>query len=169
MDLLKGKERIIQLFSKYKYVGIVLLVGIVMLIIPTKSSEELENHSQDQEIRSEELSIQNQLESILSDMDGAGQVRVLLSIAQGERTIYQTDSTYAQSDHSTDTRTETVLISDSQRNETGLIHQKSPPVYQGAIIITEGADIPIVKLAIVDAVSNITGLGTDRISVLKMK
>ena len=94
---------------------------------------------------------------------------VMLSIAQGERTIYQTDSSYSQTENSTDTRTQTILVSDSQRNETGLVHQKSPPVYQGAIILTQGADNPSVKLSIVEAVGDITGLGADRISVLKMK
>ena len=61
------------------------------------------------------------------------------------------------------------MITDSNRNETGLIHQRNPPKYQGAIILAMGADDPAVKLAIVDAVSNVTGLGADKISVLKMQ
>ena len=93
----------------------------------------------------------------------------MLTIAQGERILYQTDSTYTQGENSTDTRTQTILVTDSQRNETGLIHQKNPPVYQGAIVLAEGADHPSVKLAIVEAVMDVTGLGADKISVLKMK
>jgi stage III sporulation protein AG len=93
----------------------------------------------------------------------------MLSISQSEKTIYQTDSTYSQSDDHADSRTQTILISDNQRNETGLVHQKHSPVYQGAIVLAEGADLASVKLAIVDAVSDITGLGADKISVLKMK
>ena len=115
------------------------------------------------------VSIQSGAEEILCRVKGAGKVDVLLTVSQGERTIYQTDSSYSQGETTTDTRTQTVLITDSQRNETGLVHQKNPPIYQGAIILTQGADDPVVKLAIVDAVSNVTGLGTDRISVLKMQ
>jgi stage III sporulation protein AG len=64
---------------------------------------------------------------------------------------------------------DTVIITDSSRNESGLIRQVNPPVYLGAIVLCQGGDRPSVRLAIVDAVSKVTGLGADRISVLKMK
>lgn len=169
MDFVKFKERISQGIQKYKYVCIVLFAGLILMMIPGKKTEVTTQNLQEVVVSKEEFTTQEQLENILSYVDGAGKVRVMLSIAQGERTIYQTDSTYSQTENSTDTRTQTILISDGQRNETGLIHQKSPPVYQGAIILAQGADIPSVELAIVEAVSNITGLGADRISVLKMK
>lgn len=168
MDFIKIKERISQGIGKYKYVCIVLAAGLILMMIPSKKTEDTVQSAQDQTLEAEEATTQEQLESILSYVDGAGKVKVMLSIAQGERTIYQTDSTYSQTENATDTRTQTILITDGQRNETGLIHQKSPPVYQGAIILAQGADIPSVKLAIVDAVGNITGLGADRISVIKM-
>jgi stage III sporulation protein AG len=117
----------------------------------------------------EECSMEDRLQEILSCIQSAGKVKVMLSISQSEKTIYQTDSTYSQSDDHADSRTQTILISDNQRNETGLVHQKHSPVYQGAIVLAEGADLASVKLAIVDAVSDITGLGADKISVLKMK
>ena len=49
------------------------------------------------------------------------------------------------------------------------MQQKLSPVYQGAIILCQGADSPSVRLAITQAVSKVTGLPTDRIAVLKMK
>jgi stage III sporulation protein AG len=39
----------------------------------------------------------------------------------------------------------------------------------GAIVLCQGADVPSVRLAIVDAVSKVTGLVANQISVLKMK
>jgi stage III sporulation protein AG len=36
-------------------------------------------------------------------------------------------------------------------------------------VVCQGADDPVVKLLIVDAVSKVTGLGADKISVMKMK
>ena len=64
---------------------------------------------------------------------------------------------------------DTVIITDSERNQNGLIHQINPPSYMGAIIVCQGADDPAVKLSITEAVSKITGLKTNRISVLRMK
>lgn len=169
MDFIGLKKRISEWITKYKYAWIVLLVGIVFMMIPGKTGENaVKNEKEPVKMQTEE-STEEKLEEILCRVKGAGRVDVLLTVSQGERTIYQTDSSYAQGETTTDTRTQTVLITDSQRNETGLVHQKNPPIYQGAIILTQGADDPVVKLAIVDAVSNVTGLGTDRISVLKMQ
>ena len=168
MDFIKYKERITAAAAKYKYVWIVLLVGMVLMVIPDRNDEKSKQTVQ-QIISTPQENVQDQLEAILSNIAGAGRVEVMMTVAQGEHTIYQTDSTYTQNDNTTDTRTQTILITDSQRNETGLIRQKNPPVYQGAIILAEGADRPSVELAIVEAVSDVTGLGADRISVLKMK
>ena len=169
MDFVKLKNSISVAVTKYKYVGIVLLAGIVLMMFPTKETTDTQTQPQEPLICTSEDSMEGRLEKILGYISGAGEVKVMLSVAQGERIIYQTDSTYAQGEHSTDSRTQTILITDSQRNQQGLIHQKNPPVYQGAIILAQGAADPSVKLAIVEAVSSITGLGSDKITVLKMQ
>ena len=169
MDILSIRERISTEIGKYKYVGLILFVGILLMVIPGKSNREEVLVEKEPEQLQETVVLQSQLEDILSYVEGAGNVKVMLSIAQGERTVYQTDSTYSQTENTTDTRTQTIIISDSERNEMGLVHQKSSPIYQGAIVLAEGANISSVKLSIVDAVSDVTGLGADKITVLKMK
>ena len=166
MDFINQKKRISELFGKYKYVGIVLLVGIVLMMTPGTKKDQ--HNDQDKTIIVEQ-SMEERMEDILSCISGAGRVRVMLSIAKGESTAYQTDSTYSQNDNHTDSRTQTILITDSSRNESGLVYQKNPPIYQGAIVLAQGAENALVKLAIVDAVMDVTGLGADKISVLKMQ
>lgn len=169
MDFVKLKTRIYEASRKYKYVWIVLLAGMVLMMMPGREAEDKAVETQQDTATTEENDLEDQLERILSYVKGAGQVKVMLAVAKGESTIYQTDSTYSQGENNTDTRTQTILITDSSRNETGLIYQKNPPVYQGAIVLAQGADDPEVKLAIVDAVMDATGLGADKISVLKMQ
>ena len=169
MDYKELKCRISGLAVKYKYVWIVLLAGMILMMIPGKSSQKDAAAIPEQELPQQEYTLESQLEEILSCIEDAGKVKVMLSVSRSEKTIYQTDSTYSQSDDHADSRTQTILITDNQRNETGLVHQKYSPVYQGAIVLAEGADMSSVKLAIVKAVSDITGLGADKISVLKMK
>ena len=41
--------------------------------------------------------------------------------------------------------------------------------YCGAVIVAEGGEDPTVALALTRAVSAVTGLGADRITVMKMK
>ena len=96
-------------------------------------------------------------------------MQVLLTTERGEETIYQTDSHTSVGGDNNSAQVETVIISGSERNQSGLIKQINPPTYMGAIVVCQGADSPIVRLAIVEAVSKVTGLGADRISVLKMK
>ena len=43
------------------------------------------------------------------------------------------------------------------------------PQFQGALIVSEGADNAQVRWSIVCAVSALTGLGSDKITVVKMK
>ena len=169
MGIIDWKNGITEAVRKYKYVWIVLLIGILLMLIPGPVDREAETQIQITEKVQTQEDMEIRLESLLSEVAGAGQVRVLLSVSQGEQTIYQTDCSYSQGQNNTDSRTQTILITDSQRNETGLVHQRIPPKYLGAIILAQGADEPVVKLAIVEAVGKITGLGADRISVLKMQ
>ena len=123
---------------------------------PTQSTITAENS---------ENSLQSMLSSILSQIKGAGKVEVLLTEARGPETMYQTDT---NSGTETD-RLDTVIISGSDRSQTGLVRQVNPPSYMGAIVVCQGADNAQVRLAIVQAVSSVTGLGADHITVLKMK
>ena len=83
----------------------------------------------------------------------------MLTEASGEEIIYQTDGE----------RADTVLVTDESRREQGLVRTRQPPVYRGAIVVCTGADSAAVRLAIVEAVANVTGLGADKITVLKME
>ena len=109
---------------------------------------------------------QSELSSILSKISGAGRVEVLLATEAYGKTDYQVN---IDGSASSGDRLTTVTVTDSQRNEDGLIVKASAPTYRGAIIVCDGADDPTVHLSIVVAVSNITGLRSDQISVLKMK
>ena len=169
MDFVTLKSRITEYIGKYKYVWIVLLVGVVLMMLPERKKDDATIQIQAASESATEFSIEDRLGEILSHVAGAGKVKVMLSVSQGERTIYQTDTTYSQTTDHTDSRTQTILIKDDDRSENGLVHQRNPPTYQGAIILAQGADDPAVKLAIVEAVSDVTGLGADRISVLKMR
>ena len=155
------KQRINELWVKYKYPILVVLVGLGLMLLPSKTEPAPEQPVQIQQEQDLEL----RLAAILSQIDGVGRVQVLLTEESGRETLYQTDT---QTD--TDRRTEdTVLVEDASRMETGLVRQTVEPKYRGAVILCQGADQPSVRLAIVEAVRCVTGLGADRISVLNMK
>ena len=164
MDRIKLKTRCTELFHKYKFVALVLLVGIVLMLIPTRESTSQESVSPQETVCQPDM--EKRLAEILSQVDGAGKVSVFLSVEKGELTLYQQDEDM-NSDGSG--RFDTVTVTDSNRSQSGLVQQVIPPKYQGVIIVCQGAQRASVRLNIIEAVAKVTGLSTDRISVLKMK
>ena len=160
MDANGPRQRINALFGKYKYPILVVLVGLGLLLLPTG---ETETPPVPVEIV-REASLEQRLEVLLAQIEGAGAVRVLLTEDVGRETVWQTD---VQKDADS-VREDTVILEDSDRNEIGLVRRTTEPSYRGAVILCQGADAPSVKLAIVEAVRCVTGLGADQISVQKM-
>ena len=79
------------------------------------------------ETKQETQTLQEQLSALLSQMEGAGKVQVLLTLATGEKTLYQTNEDSTTASQSETKRTDTVIINDSNRNEAGLVRQIDPP------------------------------------------
>ena len=170
MEIGKWPEKIAELLKKYKYPIILLCIGMILMGLPSFSGEKEPAAGETAAVpTSPEPGVQEELEQILKNIYGAGDVKVMLTISQGEKTLYQTDVVSGITENSQDTDTDTVIVSDGDGGEEGLVQQKLSPVYQGAIILCQGADSPSVRLAITQAVSKVTGLPTDRIAVLKMK
>ena len=171
MELRKTTKRVGEFFRKYRYIAIILLAGVLFMCLPNRNTTQ-DTKANDETIAAQmdtTMALDESLSEILSQIHGAGNVRVLLTLQRGEETIYQTDSHTTVNDESNSTQIDTVMITGSERGQSGLIKQINPPIYMGAIVVCQGADSPSVRLAVVEAVSKVTGLGADRISVLKMK
>lgn len=166
MELTRTKEKLAQMAGKYKYAFLILLLGLGLMLWPQSEPEAAEIVTENP---SEDQSLEQMLEEILSQIDGAGQVRVLLTERVGEETLYQTDTQSDSSGERIQQSASTVITEDSQRQESGLIRRTDAPVYRGAVVVCQGADLAQVRLAIVEAVRCVTGLGADEISVVKMK
>lgn len=166
MDWVSLKEKLSTLAGKYKFVLLIVLVGLVLMLIPSKKESQTTQVPTQAAVETQDIA--SQLQQILSKMSGVGRVEVMLTEAAGEKVIFQYDQDISNGENGSN-RLDTVIIADSNRSEAGLIQQINPPIYQGAIIVCQGADNVSVRLNIIEAVAKVTGLGTDRISVLKMK
>lgn len=161
------KRKLTDLVLQYRYVILIVAVGFLLMLLPDGKSEEASVTTQT--ATEESVDLQTELAQILAQIHGVGRVKVMLSLSAGEQTLYEYDEDCASSADTTSVRREIVIIQDGNRNETALVQQIIPPVYQGAIIVCQGGDSPSVRLAIVEAVSDVTGLTADKITVLKMK
>ncbi len=168
MDIKKVKNSVEKIFQKYKYAVLILVIGTILMLVPSVTAGS-KKQSTAPATESKKSSVQEELAEILSNVKGVGKVKVMLKESSGTETIYQTNQDISVSESGSDTRIEVITVTDSQREEQGLIKQINPPQYLGAIILCEGADDPKIKLSVIEAVSKITGLGADKIAVLKMK
>ena len=162
MDFLKLSGALKEKLKNCQAVFLVVLAGIFLMLLPNRESSP---KPQAKEIPT--LSFQQELEQVLSCIQGAGTVKLLLSPESGELTLYQSDEDLDGDGGGR--RKNTVIISGENRQEQGLIRQVTAPKYRGAVVIAEGADRSPVKLALINAVSKATGLRSDKITVLKMK
>lgn len=164
-----------QKLGKLRYPILILLLGLIFLLIPGK--EKGKQSDTGEQLRNQKQSFtdlcleERRLSELLSRVKGAGKVEVILSLANGGETTYQSDSAYTQQsgEHGQSSREEqTVLYHADSNTQSPLIRQETAPTYKGALILCQGADDPAVKLALVQAISSLTGLGSDRIAVIKM-
>ena len=167
MDVKALLQKAAKTIEKYKYILLVFVIGLVLTVLP--SNAKADNQNTKVTVGQTAIPLNEQIAALLSKVEGAGKVEVMLSIHTGEEILYQADEDINTTEQTNTGKKETVIISDSQRNESGLVRQTNPPNYLGAIVVCQGADSPRVQLALYDAVSKITGLSTDRISILKMK
>ena len=168
MEVSQIKNKLQNGFRKYKFSVIVLLIGLVLMAIPGRTSDKRDAAATDS-IEINTPNLEDRLSTVLSLVSGAGKVEVVLTTAAGEEVVYQTNEDSSIGASTTHDKKNTVTVTDANRNQTGLIRQVNPARYMGAIVLCQGADDPSVCLAIVDAVSKATGLGANKISVLKME
>ena len=136
---------------------------------------------EDNEEESEEKNKQKDLESILSNISGVGNVRVLLTYSQTSQTIplYNEDSKISNTEEmdkqggnrkisETDSKRE-VIFQEVNGESLPVIQSIVQPKIEGAIITAEGANDLKVKEYIIQAVEAATGLATHKIQVFEMQ
>ena len=178
MDQLnKLPQKIIEFLKKNKFVLLLIVIGVVLLLLPSFGSKsEATNEKQQEETMSDTeyaVSMEKKLEELLSMVDGAGQVRVMLTLQSGCRTEYHSDvqTTTDKSDDKEQTSEErkTVILSEGSAYDKAAVSAVEYPQFQGALVLCEGAERSAVKLNLIHAVSALTGLSSSQITVVKMK
>lgn len=127
-----------------------------------------------------EDSLSNNLESILTNIDGVGKVQVMITYSETSKIvpIYNEESTEENTEETdseggtrkvTQTDTKKEVIYEEKDGEKELITQSTTsPKIEGAIITAEGAGSAEVKTNIIQAVEAVTGLATHKIQVFQM-
>jgi len=166
-----------KLFQKYKYLALVIGAGLVLLMWPrpdapaAQTPEPVDGYAA---FAVDEM--EKRLAETLSRMEGAGRVKVMLTLKSDMEVLYLEDvdekvhtewenGQAAVQDR--ESKGKTVLAGASGGNrpvKTGRVF----PVYQGALVVCEGAGNAQIQLQIKEAVSALTGLSGAVITVTPM-
>lgn len=155
---------------RYRAVLALAGVGLALLLIPSKS-EQKSDAVQTTEVAagSSQDALERRIERALTQIEGAGEVQLVLSWRDGGQTVYQLDErTSASGDSRTSERT-TASVPVGSSAQQALVAQQIAPACAGALVVCSGGGSPTVRLSITNALSSLTGLGADQITVVKMK
>ncbi|MGN0355937.1 MAG: stage III sporulation protein AG [Muricoprocola sp.] len=171
---------------------LVLCAGILILVITmpeqktepnleTDSKTEEEEYEADDSLRSIRQ-LEQKLESVLENLDGAGKVQVMIAEKSSSEKTVEKDVTSSEqtqqelggeetggTQQEVSREEKTVYGVDSRGNEVPFVIQEHAPEIQGVIIATQGGDDPVLAKKITEAVMALFGLEAHKIKVMKMK
>jgi len=172
------------------FAGVALLILSKTIFSPSPQPERLSGDNagiiapiltKDEKDTSYEETLTKQLEDILSLMDGAGRVRVMLTLSYGSEIILA-DDTVSDESITLETDTEgaqrtidqskhderTVLAKQNDGSEKPIVLKEIMPRVEGVIIVAEGGGNIAVKAALTDAARTVLGIEIHKVHVSKM-
>ena len=166
MKLPLNREKLKLLWGKYRWVTIIFLAGLLLMLIPSTADDDVEEPLQERETFSL-VETEQRMEEILSRIDGAGKLQLMLTLKTGSNLQLAENKDETADSDETRKQSETVTINRGSGYEDIVITQQIYPVYQGALVVCQGADKASVRLALTEAVAALTGLSSDKISIVK--
>ena len=150
--------------EKYKYALLVIALGALLLLLPAGGTEaaRTEGKTEPQTACFDLEAFEEKLADTVSQIAGAGAVQVALTVDSGSRRVLAQDQARDR-DGGESVSTGTVGRGSGSQEVVPL--QTLAPEFRGALVVCPGGGDPQVRLTLTRAVSALTGLGTDRISI----
>ena len=168
----KGMERWKAVLERYRYALLVVAVGALLLLLPTGGTQpaaeerqtDRETFFQPEKGRTARMDreLEEKLARTLSSIHGAGETEVMLTLKSGSRQVLAQDT---QSRGEGERSVSTVTLGRGSGSQEVVPLQTVAPQFRGALVVCAGGDDPGVRLQVIRAVSALTGLGSDCITV----
>ena len=159
-------EQLWKLLDKYKYVLLVLAAGLAMLLWPSGEGEKPAPAAGGEPEAFDLAALEEKLSRTLSQVEGAGEVTVVLTVRSGAEQVPLTDRSTSTRERDSQVEEKTVVVNTGS-GQQAVVRLERAPVFQGAVVVCPGGDRAEVRLLLTQAVSSLTGLGSDKITVCK--
>ncbi len=166
-----------QALKKYKYALLILFLGMALLLLPDGKEQDqpvmIDDQTSPFSVDDYVRDMEQRLSHVLSQISGVGETQVVLTLRQSEQIHYLYDTQLRRDTGDTGSTTEetqkTVIISSGSAYDEAMVTRKDYPLFQGALIVCRGGGEAEVKLKLTQAVSALTDLSSDKITILEMK
>lgn len=176
----ENKKARINLFTAF-LIGILLLLMSHIFFEPPKQQMEaipqIQEQTEQKEYNTEE-EIEKKLETVFSNMEGVGQVKVMVTMKNTKASVLAKEEKkeYSLTEEGQNKKTQTqreentvVMSEDSRGTRTPLVVQETMPEIEGIVIVAEGGDDARVAQMLSEASQALFNVPAHKIAVLKMK
>ena len=146
------------------------LLGIVLMLLPGGTAEAEPTAGSPDAEAFDRAAVQEEMENILRAIDGVGELRLMLTVDSGTKRELAQDTTAERSgSEDMKRKSETVVVGTGSGTQEVVVTNRVYPRYVGALVVCEGGGSAGVRLAVTQAVSALTALPSDKITVLQGK
>lgn len=172
-------ERVAQHPSARRWILIGGIAGITLIFLSSLFSgqgqtEEIPASTGQQVISAQDyaFSLQEELSALISQIEGAGEAQVLVTLERSAEQVYATEgrsSARAESGGSNEEETTYFSVRGSDGSEQALPVTEVQPVIRGVVIVCPGGGNPAVAERITRAVTTALDLSSARVCVVQAK
>lgn len=163
---LNGDKKRIRIIVAVGLIGMVLILASEMMP-DNKKAVNTESTSQ-QSYSEYTIELENKLISVISAIDGVGECKVMITLQNTSESVYATNYESKTDDNSSNNKGEYVIY-DSTIGETPVLIKEYLPQVQGVTVVCSGGDDIVVKEKIIESVTSLFNIPTNRVSVSKIK
>lgn len=171
-EQLKGIKK---LTGKKENIWIILLMGVLFMVvaIPSngggfggeKDNQEKQSY-QGQAYEEEKENMEQKLEELLGNVEGAGKVKVMLTYkTKGEKAVEKDEETeYSQKETETNKKCKESTVF---AGEEPFVYKEYEPEIQGVVVVAQGGDNTQVKKEILEAIKALFDIEAHKIKIIK--
>lgn len=173
MEILEKIKGLTENKKSAKGVVILGVAGIFLLFLSNlpnkeKATEKRTEKSDSNIVQSYCKESEERLEAFLENIEGAGEVKVYLTVGSGERYIYASEEKRSQSENRTEEEEKYVIVGGSSNREA-LVETVKTPEITGAVVVCTGCISAVVEERIYKATAAALDIPTSDIYVTIMK
>lgn len=113
--------------------------------------------------------LENRVEELLEEIEGVGQVEVMITLSQSESVVVLKDTEISQGENNLQSSESTVFYVDEQGREIPYCVTTTVPVVEGVVVVAQGGDDPQRIIIITDVIQSLFDIPVHKIRVVKMK